>query len=153
MIRHVLSAATLVLALSATAFAAGPAGPAGDAVRKWFTSDMSLGCVDPEGNDRPCRFNPDSQVDVKYAPSGTEAVAFATYINDETGNAQQFAVAVFRKEGAGWRFVRNAQGIRGTSASNVSFRDGKVNFDTATLRDKDSRCCPTGRTHWSIPLR
>lgn len=154
MMRSTLSAAALLLALSHSASAGGvPQGPAAGAVRKWFTSDRSLSCYDLKGNDSPCSFGPDTGIDVKYAPSGDEAVAFATYINDPTGNAQQFAVAVFRKEGGGWRFVRNAERVLGQEPSNVAFRGGKVEFDTATLRDSDSRCCPTGRKHWSVPLR
>jgi hypothetical protein len=154
MTRRLPTAAALLLVASGPAFAgSAPQGPAAGAVRKWFTTDRSLNCYDRKGNDSGCRFNSDADVEVKYAPSGDEAVAFATYINDPTGNAQQFAVAVFRKDGGGWRFVRNADRVLGQEPSNVAFRGGKVEFDTATMRDSDSRCCPTGRTHWSVPLR
>ena len=153
MTRPVLSAAAIVLALSVPASAAGPEGPAAGAVRKWFTTDRSLACYDREGNDAPCSFGLDTNVNVQYAPAGGEAVAFASYINDPTGNAQQTAIAIFRKDQGDWRFVRNVPDVRGLSPSNVSFRSGKVEFDTAVLRDSDSRCCPTGRKHWSVPLR
>lgn len=154
MTRRLPAVAALLLAMSGPAFAGGvPQGPAAGAVKKWFTTDRSLNCYDRKGNDSGCRFGLDTNVLVKYAPSGDEAVAFATYINDPTGNAQQFAVAVFRKEGGDWRFVRNADRVLGQEPSNIAFRGGKVEFDTATLRDSDTRCCPTGRTHWAVPLR
>lgn len=154
MTRRICAAFALVLTFSPSAFASGvPQGPAAIAVRKWFTTDRSLACYDRKGNDSPCRFDLDTNIEVSYAPSGEEAVAFATYINDPTGNAQQFAVAVFRKDGGRWRFVRTADRVLGQEPSNIAFRGGKVEFDTATLRDSDSRCCPTGRTHWSVNLR
>lgn len=154
MMKSSLSAAAVLLALTHSAWAGGvPQGPAAGAVKKWFTTDRSLACYDRKGNDAPCRFGLDTNIVVRYAPSGDEAVAFATYINDPTGNAQQFAVAVFRNEGGRWRFVRNADRVLGQEPTNVAFRSGKVEFDTATMRDSDSRCCPTGRTHWVVPLR
>lgn len=144
----------MLLTFSSSAFAGSvPQGPAASAVRNWFTTDRSLACYDRKGNDSPCRFNLDTNIEVSYSPSGGDAVAFATYINDPTGNAQQFAVAVFRKDGGRYRFVRNADSVLGQEPTNIAFREGKVEFDTATLRDSDSRCCPTGRTHWSVPLR
>lgn len=154
MTRRLPTAAAILLAISGPALAGGvPQGPAAGAVKKWFTTDRSLNCYDRQGNDSGCRFDLSTNIVVKYAPSGDEAVAFATYINDPTGNAQQFAVASFRKEGGGWRFGRNADRVLGQEPSNVAFKDGKVEFDTATLRDSDPRCCPTGRKHWSVPLR
>jgi len=154
MTTRIPAVAALLLAMSGPTFAGGtPQGPAAGAVKKWFTTDRSLNCYDRQGNDSGCRFGLDTNVEVKYAPSGDEAVAFATYINDPTGNAQQFAVAVFRKEGGSWRFVRNADRVLGQDPSNIAFKGGKVEFDTATLRDSDTRCCPTGRKHWVVPLR
>lgn len=154
MMRSTLWASGVLLALSHSALAGGvPQGPAADAVKRWFTTDRSLACYDRKGNDAPCRFGLDTNIEVKYAPSGDDAVAFGTYINDPTGNAQQFAVAAFRKDGGRWRFVRTADRVLGQDASNVAFKGGKVEFDTTTMRDSDTRCCPTGRTHWSVPLR
>lgn len=149
MLAAVLALATPVAALAESV----PQGPAAVAVKKWFTTDRSLNCYDRQGNDSGCELGLDANVFVKYAPAGDAAVAFATYVNDPTGNAEQFAVAVFRKDSSGWRFVRNVPGLGGKSATNVAFLGDKVGFDTEVWRKNDGHCCPTGRKHWTISLR
>lgn len=146
-------AATLALATPTAALAALPQGPAAGAVTRWFTTDRSLNCYDRQGNDSGCTLGPDAQVFVRYAPSGATAVAFATYVNDPTGNAEQFAVAIFRKGPDGWRFVRNVPGLAGKSASDVTFRGDTVGFVTEVWRENDGHCCPTGRKRWTVSLR
>lgn len=147
-------AALLALAAPAAALAENvPQGPAAPAVKKWFITDRSPNCYDRQGNDSGCELGLYNNVFVRYAPAGDTAVAFATYLNDPTGNAEQFAVAVFRKGPEGWRFARNVPGLSGKSATNVVFRGDKVGFDTEVWRKNDSRCCPTGRKHWTISLR
>ena len=151
--QHALLSVVLIILTPVSAIADKLQGPAANAVKTWFTTDRSLQCYDRQGNDAGCEFGPDANVFVKYAPSGDTAVAFATYVNDPTGNAEQFAVAIFRKNSNGWQFLRNVQGPSGKSASNVTFRGDNVGFDTEVLRKNDGRCCPTGRKHWTIPLR
>jgi hypothetical protein len=146
--------AALTLAMPSMAMADSDlTGPAAKTVAKWFTTDRSLNCYDRQGNESGCRLDPDSNVFVKYAPAGDTAVAFATYVNDPTGNAEMFAVAVFRKAGDGWRFVRNVPGLGGRLAKNVAFRGDKVGFDTEVWRKGDGHCCPTGVKHWTVSLR
>ncbi len=148
----VLLGAALLLSLPQMASADTLSGPAGGAVRKWFTTDRSLNCYDRQGNPSGCRLDADSHVSVSYAPSGSTAVAFATYVNDPNGNAEMFAAAVFRKEQDGWRFLRTLPSLSGKSASNVSFKPGGVSFDTEVWRKGDGHCCPTGRKRWTVAL-
>lgn len=148
----VLLSAALVLALPQMASADVRPGPAASAVKRWFTTDRSLNCFDRQGNPSGCRLDEDSHVTVSYAPSGSIAVAFATYVNDPTGNAEMFAAAVFRKEQDGWRFVRTVPNLSGKSATNVAFTPGGVSFDTEVWRKGDGHCCPTGRKRWTVAL-
>lgn len=149
---RILLGAALLLCLPSVASAGTPSGPAGGAVRTWFTTDRSLDCYDRQGHPSGCRLDADSHVIVRYAPSGSMAVAFATYVNDPTGNAEMFAAAVFRKDKDGWRFVRTLPHLNGKSATNVSFTPGGVSFDTEVWREGDGRCCPTGRKRWTVAL-
>lgn len=153
MTKFAILAATLALATPEAALADALTGPAAGAVKTWFTTDRSLNCYDRQGNDSGCEFGPDANVFVAYAPSGDTAVAFATYVNDPTGNAEQFAMAIFRKGPNGWRFMRNVPRLAGKSASNVTFRGDHVGFVTEVWRKTDFRCCPTGSKHWTVSLR
>lgn len=137
---------------SAHGSADGRSGPAEGAVTRWFTTDRSLNCYDRRGNRSGCRLDEDSHVIISYAPSGSTAVAFATYVNDPTGNAEMFAAAVFHKEQDGWRIVRTVPNLTGKSATNVAFKPGSVSFDTEFWRENDSHCCPTGRKRWTVSL-
>ena len=140
----------------------GLSGPASPAVRAWFASDVTLGCVDPDGHDRPCRADSSPHYQTFYgdADGGSgqpDAVILVTYLNDPTGNAEQFAVAAFRQTASGtYRFVKTFPGAASNgpaAGSTVRFGGGRATWDAVRTPPYGARAVSSTRQHVSISLR
>ncbi len=140
----------------------GLTGPASPAVRAWFLGDGTLGCVDPDGHDRKCRADSSPRFQTFYgdADGGSgqpDAVVLVAYLNDPTGNAEQFAVAAFRQTASGaYRFVKTYPGVPGNGpapGSTVRFGGGRATWDAVATPPYGTRAVSSTRQHVFIVLR
>ncbi|AMB43418.1 hypothetical protein Y590_00790 [Methylobacterium sp. AMS5] len=123
-----------------------------EAVRSWFGTDRSIVCIDPNGNDRRCAVDVDTQVELRRSPDASTAIAFVTYLPDPTGNSTATAAAIFRADQTGWRHLRTLTEVRNPLAGKVTFGDRTATFAVAVPRRGDSHCCPTGRKTYRIAM-
>ena len=156
----------LLTALLPTIAAAAPrgdeaAGAAAPAVREWFTRDLTLECSDPNGVTVHCGPSNTPVINIQYGNAGggpgtPDALAFIQYLGDPTGNAEQFAVAVFRQTGAGYQFVRRLPpAMVGNLAPGaaVRFGNGQASWTATALQRSDSRSMPTGHKQVTVSIR
>ncbi len=144
MFRTVKSLAALALT-AVQAFADEPAGPAAAAVAAWFRTSTVVECVSPDGKGRRCTPDASTTWDIRVSPDGHQAVAWATYTTDPTGNATATAAAVFRREGETWRLNRELPGADRSPAGEVKWQGELLHYTVAVLKPGDARCCATGR--------
>jgi hypothetical protein len=85
--------------------------------------------------------------------SDTAKYAFSViYFSPDRGNALWFDANVFERIGSNeYRKVKNVTGLVGQT-NGAHFEGNHLLVTTDTLKDGDSRCCPSGRTNWAVDL-
>lgn len=68
------------------------------------------------------------------------------------GNAMRQQVFLY-DDANGWRARGEVEGVLGVEPRDIRFLPDRVEFVTTTLRPGEPRCCPTGRSSWSIDRR
>lgn len=127
-------------------------GPVGPAVNAWFTSSKSIVCADMLGNaPGPCPQERANVMKVFVSPDGSRAVAWTSW-NEDGGNAESVATALFRRDGGTWRLERELSETRSPPVGDVTWSGEKVSYVVPALRDSDGRCCPTGRESRTMSL-
>ena len=104
-----------VLGISSPVVASTESAPSAlDAAVNWFTSDASLGCFDAWRRQAACAIDYNAQGkppslyfgDASGAGPKTDALAVVEYAADPRGNAIDYAIAWFHRDGEGWRFIK-----------------------------------------------
>ncbi|MBY0611239.1 MAG: hypothetical protein K2P80_03555 [Beijerinckiaceae bacterium] len=124
-------------------------GPAASAVHD-YAKHRSVEC---EQRGRPARCSLASlptRVSLFHF-AGPRPFALATMVYTPTsGSAFQQDVTIFDDDGQGhYAAGRRVTGVIGT-ITGASFADDNLTVETATLRQNDPRCCPTGHAIWRV---
>lgn len=150
--RHACRAIGITTVIFLNATAASARTSLVEAYDRWFRSDRSIVCVDPDGNARRCAPSEDTTMSVHKDPATSTALVFATYLPDPTGNGVATVAAVFHEGADGWTFARSLAEVPQLPPEKVTFREGIATFTAATFQLGDPRCCPSGRKAYSVRL-
>ena len=71
------------------------------------------------------------------------------YIPGSAGSVSLEA-GLFARTAAGWALSRRVQGLFGNDPRETVWQGDRVLVTTTTLATGEPRCCPTGRTRWSV---
>lgn len=73
------------------------------------------------------------------------------HIPGSAGNVG-IAVGLFVRQGEGWSYLGEVEGLWGHDPRDASFGTNSVDLTTTTLGPNEPRCCPTQVSRWRIDL-
>lgn len=126
-------------------------GQAKPEIDKWFLTSPTVRCANAKGDDIPCKITKDTKFKTFYSSYGYDAIVFAHYSPDPTGNGVSLAAALAHKSENGWD-VRSIPNIMGENPAKVEFIRNEATFTTSITRDGDPHCCPSGIKKYSVRL-
>ncbi len=134
-------------------------GPAAESFRQWFTRQRK-GCFDQQGKDAHCSLSVNMRSYKLYqgdAGHGLNAdvLVVAWFAEDPTGNGEGSLIGYLRREGSGYRFVKEFQTERVFGVAprtDVQFDSGTISFLAMTNIPSEGRNSDAGRTPMMLSI-
>lgn len=128
-------------------------GPAAASIFEYAKRTI-IRCYERDRESRCSLASRTGSVGVFYsAPYNAQEYAFVViYFHPDTGNALWFDASIFRR-GLNAKYARfkEIKGLVG-EVENAKLQPDRFIVTTSTLTPDDARCCPSGRTVWSVGI-